>query len=103
MIGQVVLTVSEAKLVIAKAIATLPEVRRALLEGKLGLKGGTTVSALSELLGFPAMHISGRITTDGARGSKSMTEAPHCIIAERGQWRAVRESLGDGGRRDGAE
>jgi len=90
---QVVLTVPESKLLIAKAIAELPEIRHALREGKIALKGGTTVSALSELLGFPPLRISGRITAQGTRSASSVVDAPHAIVVERGQWRPADENL----------
>ena len=62
---QFTLTVAEGKRLIARGIASLPEVRKAMAEGLILLKGGTTVSALSEeLCGMP-LRISGRITPRG--------------------------------------
>ena len=63
------LTVTEGKRLIAKAIASLPEVRHALGEGLILLKGGTTVSALSEELCGQPLRISGRITPRGTVSS----------------------------------
>ncbi|MFQ6074799.1 MAG: hypothetical protein ACE5Z5_01510 [Candidatus Bathyarchaeia archaeon] len=63
--AQVTLTVPESKLLIAKAIASLPEVQNAVKEGRVLLKGGTTVSALSEILAKTPLRISGRVTHDG--------------------------------------
>lgn len=81
---QFTLTVPEAKRLIAKAIAYMPEVRRAMREGKVFLKGGTTTSAVSEELGGPPLRISGRISPRGARGAMRRSSAPHCLIFEKG-------------------
>ena len=43
------LTVSEGKWLIAHAIADMKEVRDAIAGGRIVLKGGTTVSCVSEL------------------------------------------------------
>ena len=51
MIAQFTLTVSEGKRIIAKAVAKMPPVKRALYGGRVLLKGGTTVSAVSEEIG----------------------------------------------------
>ena len=62
---QVSLTVNEAKRTIAKGIAMLPEVKKALKSGKILLKGGATVSAVcEEFIGKP-MLIAGRISPKG--------------------------------------
>ncbi|MCL4370580.1 MAG: hypothetical protein M1380_06700 [Chloroflexi bacterium] len=67
--AQVSLTVSEGKLLIARAIASLPEVRSAFENGRILLKGGTTVSALAEeLVGVP-LRISGRVSPRGTKSS----------------------------------
>lgn len=44
------LTVSEGKWLIAHAIADMKEVRDAIAGGRIVLKGGTTVSCVSELI-----------------------------------------------------
>ncbi len=82
---QATLTVAECKKIIAKAIASLPEVRRALKKGKILLKGGTTVSALSEeMLGKP-LWISGRITPRGTKMSHSSPKKqPHSLLIVKG-------------------
>lgn len=84
MIVQFSVTVSEAKRLIAKGIAAMPAVRKALSEGKVFLKGGTTVSALSEELGGPALRVSGRISPFGCTGAAFADDAPHCLVFERG-------------------
>lgn len=82
---QFTLTVAEGKRLIARGIAALPEVRKALAEGLILLKGGTTVSALSEeLCGLP-LRISGRITPRGTVSSgKPLMEGAHSILLRRG-------------------
>lgn len=64
---QVTLTVAEGKRLIAKAVAGLDEVRRALTGGRILLISGTTVSAVSVELGFGPLWISGRIDPSGTR------------------------------------
>ncbi|GAB6153217.1 hypothetical protein JCM17380_19670 [Desulfosporosinus burensis] len=77
---QVTLTVSEGKRVIARAIASLPEVRKALEQGKILLKGGTTVSAVAEELAGRPLKISGRISPRGTRGTLNKTLQGHCLL-----------------------
>lgn len=83
MIAQFTLTVSEAKRIIAKAVAKMPPVKRALYGGRVLLKGGTTVSAVSEEIGGPPLGISGRLTPSGARTAADGS-VPHCVVIERG-------------------
>ena len=49
---QVTLTGNEGKRLIAKAAVRMPEIQERLEKNKILLCGGTTVSALSEELGF---------------------------------------------------
>lgn len=63
---QISLTVEAGKRLIAKAILTLPAVRNALAEGQLLLKGGTTVSLISEAVCGVPLKICGRIDRRGA-------------------------------------
>jgi hypothetical protein len=59
--GQVSLTVSESKRLIAKAVVSLPEVQEALEKGRILLKGGTTVSAIcEEMVGKKAPEVGRR-------------------------------------------
>lgn len=57
---QISLTVSESKRFIAKGIKHLPVVAKALQEGKVILKGGTTTSAISEEICNQPLRLSGR-------------------------------------------
>ena len=82
---QFTLTVSEGKLLIAKAIASLPDVRRALTDGLILLKGGTTVSALSEELCNEPLRISGRISRRGTVSSGAAEPSgSHSLLLRKG-------------------
>jgi hypothetical protein len=90
MILQISLTVPETKAVIARASASLPEVRKALDGGRIFLKGGTTVSMLAEELAGMKLGICGRISPLGAKGHKYVQlDAPHSIVIENGQVKSV--------------
>ena len=80
---QISLTVNESKRLIAKAIVRMPEVKGAFENGKIVLKGGTTVSAIcEELVGAP-LRISGRITVKGTLTAKNSDEQlPHSALVE---------------------
>lgn len=82
---QFTLTVAEGKRLIAKAVATMPEVRRAMETGLILLKGGTTVSAIAEELCGQKLRISGRITPRGtvAAGIPSPSGA-HLMLLRNG-------------------
>ena len=82
---QVTLTVEEGKRVIAKGISSLPEVNRVMKEGIILLKGGTTVSAISEALVGIKLRISGRITGRGAVTAALKVDGPHSIVIKRGK------------------
>jgi hypothetical protein len=91
---QVALTPDEAKWIIAKAIVALPEIALAREEGHILLKGGTTVSAVSEEFSGPPLRISGRVSARGAMASVSASpENPHCLLLENGRMRNVDEEL----------
>lgn len=92
--AQVSLTVPEGKRLIARAIASLPEVRWALENGRVLLKGGTTVSALAEELVGVQMRISGRVSPRGTKSSGSgLKTAPHSLLIEARKWRNVDDDL----------
>ena len=78
--AQISLTVTGAKRIIAKAVASFPEVRKAGQSGKLVLKGGTTVSALSEELGLwtAASHWD-RITVLGTKTTALIPGRVQCL------------------------
>ncbi len=88
------LTPAESKRLIAKGIAALPEVAAALKHGKVLLKGGTTVSALSEELGGEPLRISGRVSARGTLASVAADPArPHTLLLEKGKARNVDAEL----------
>lgn len=93
MIGQVTVTVAQGKVLIARAILKLPEVQRALNDGRIVLKSGTTVSVLAEMLGTPPLRIGGRIVSDGTRASKYVVDAPHIVVLQAGKWRKADDNL----------
>lgn len=94
MILQVTLTVPEGKRIIARAAASLPEMKKALKEGKVLLKGGTTVSALAEELGQGELGICGRVSPLGTKGpATDDLGAPHCLFIENGRARNVDDTL----------
>lgn len=82
--AQVTLTVPEAKALIAEGVAQLPELKQALREGKVLLKGGTTVAAVANRLVGCDLRISGRISPRGAKASKGDSVLPHSILIEKG-------------------
>ncbi len=86
---QVTMTVAEGKRLIAKAVASLPEVQQAKVCGKILLKGGTTVSAIAEeLFGLP-MRICGRITRNGTKTARYQTSAPHILLFDNGSTKSI--------------
>lgn len=86
---QVSLTVHESKRLIAKAVAGLPEVKRALAGGRILLKGGTTVSAVAEELAGRPLKIAGRITPLGTKSYYEPGQMPHCALLRKGVWENV--------------
>lgn len=83
---QVTLTGNESKRLIARAAVQLPEVAARLHDGRrILLVGGTTVSAMSEELGFGPMRISGRIDAGGTRSALHPSSAPHNLMVQNGQ------------------
>ena len=79
---QITLTPSEGKRIIAKGIKAYPLVRQVRKRGKVILKGGTTISAVSEELCGRPMKVSGMITPKGTLTSKFKHESnvPHGLI-----------------------
>ncbi|OLN31977.1 hypothetical protein [Desulfosporosinus metallidurans] len=90
---QVTLTVAEGKRVIAAGIASLPEVKNALQNGKVLLKGGTTVSAIAEILAGQPLKISGRFSPRGAKGTRHTEITGHSILLDHGQPEVVDKTL----------
>ena len=84
---QITLTSPEGKRIIAKAIKALPGVQKVQKRGKILLKGGTTVSAVSEELCGKPMRVSGMITPKGTLTSRFKHEIQwaHAHILKGGQ------------------
>lgn len=92
---QVSLTVAEGKRLIAKGIAALPEIQEAFAQGKILLKGGTTVSAVSEELVGRPLKISGRISPTGTRTCRDSTLTGHVAVLTGSRFEAVDDILKD--------
>jgi hypothetical protein len=90
---QITVTVNEAKRIIAKGIANLDPVRRALQKGKIFLKGGTTVSAFCEEVIGKKLRISGRITPLGAKTANENMVGFHCALIKNGDLIDVDKNL----------
>lgn len=90
--AQVTLTVSCAKYIIAAGIAQHEDFQSARKQGKILFKGGTTVSALTEFLGFGAMRISGRISEHGAKGGID-EPLPHSALYKGETFNSVDDSF----------
>ena len=88
---QISLTVSESKRLIAKGIKYLPVVTKALKEGRVILKGGTTTSAISEEICNQPLRLSGRFVPEGALTARDKV-GPHSILIERGNVKGIDDS-----------
>lgn len=82
---QFTLTVNEGKWLIAHGITRLPQVRRAMEEGRVVFKAGTTVSCVSQLMLGEPLRICGRVTSRGTVSSKENGPAPHCLLYHHGR------------------
>ncbi|MDD3657088.1 MAG: hypothetical protein PHI72_10085 [Atribacterota bacterium] len=83
---QFTLTVNAGKWLIAKAISELKYVKKAVTNGTLLLFGGTTVSALTEILKRTSLRISGRITPRGTvTAYEKIDNIPHSIVIHKGK------------------
>ena len=87
--AQLTITVNTGKWLIARAIIRLPEVQEAFRDGKIVLKGGTTVSCIAEDLLGVKLRISGRVTKKGTVGSFEDSSSPHSVIVEKGKWQNI--------------
>jgi len=92
--AQITLTVPEAKVMIAKAIAARPDVKHALKNGRILLKGGTTVSAVSEELTGQSLRIGGRVSPRGTMNALHRLGHPHCVLIEQDQISDVDKTIG---------
>lgn len=79
---QITLNVDESKELISLGILEHKDVKKALNNHKVLLKGGTTVSRISEKLINIPLRICGRITERGAVSSKINSTLPHSVIIE---------------------
>ena len=82
---QFTLTVNEGKWLIAHAIAGMPEVRRAMAEGRVVFKAGTTVSCVAQLLTNTPLRICGRITPRGTVSSRAKGPGSHFLLYDQGR------------------
>ncbi len=80
------LTVEEGKNLISRSVVSHPAFKKALVQGKILFKGGTTVSKISEIIIDEPLRISGRITTRGTTGGQGLSQAPHTVLLENKQW-----------------
>ncbi len=83
--AQITLTVNDAKRIIAKGVARLPEIQESLRHGRIFLKGGSTVSCVAEELVGATTRISGRITPNGTKTARDHSGGFHCILVEDGK------------------
>ncbi|KKM10158.1 hypothetical protein SY88_15850 [Clostridiales bacterium PH28_bin88] len=90
---QITLTVPEAKRLIAKGAAALPEVQAALRNGKIFFKGGTTVSAVAEELVGTPIKISGRISPRGTKTTSAKIDGKHNLLVSSGLTEYVDDRL----------
>lgn len=95
MIGQITVTTSQAKNLIAASILNLPQVTHALKYGKVVLKSGTTVAFIAKALGVPPMRLGGRFVPGGARTAMTTANAPHIVVVENGNWRVIDTTLAE--------
>jgi hypothetical protein len=91
----ITVTVPVAKRIIAKAVAQRPDVKSALQNGRVLLKGGTTVSAISEEITGGTLRIGGRITPKGTRNALRKDGNPHCVLIESGKATGIDENIDD--------
>lgn len=79
---QLTLEVEESKRLIALGVASHPLVQQTLQKGKVLLKGGTTVSHLSEVLTGKPLAICGRITSRGTVTGLYPYTNPHVLLIQ---------------------
>ena len=93
---QISLTVNESKRLIARGVVSLPEVQEAFKKAKIILKGGTTVSAISEELVGKPLRISGRITQRGTVAVKDvLKDHPHSMLIKKGEVENIDDTFVD--------
>ncbi|SKC70286.1 AroM family protein [Maledivibacter halophilus] len=92
---QFTLLVEESKQLIALGTMKHPKLKGAYEKGKIVLKGGTTVSRISEFMLNTPLRICGRITQRGTVSSLSDSRKPHTILVENGKWRNIDEEVAE--------
>jgi hypothetical protein len=86
---QITLTVPEGKKIIAKSISNRADIQKALRNGKILLKGGTTVSAVSEELVGQKLRIGGRISPRGTMNTLKKHDQHHTLLIENGKYSGI--------------
>lgn len=90
---QITLLVEEAKELIARAVIEHRDLQDSLTKGKVVLKGGTTISKISEKLIGQPLRICGRITERGTVSSLRKTEYPHTVLLEKEQSKNIDNTI----------
>lgn len=90
---QVTLTVPESKRIIAKSIVKRKDVQEALRKGRILLKGGTTVSAVSEEVIGQKLRIGGRISPRGTMNALKKYDQSHSILVENGKFSGIDKDI----------
>ena len=86
---QITLTVEESKELIAANILLHQKFQTAQASGTLVLKGGTTVSRISEKVTGIPLRICGRITERGTVSSHLNPDAPHTLLCHKGSVESI--------------
>jgi hypothetical protein len=86
---QITLMVEESKELIARAILLHPFFRHSKENGSILLKGGTTVSKISEKIAGIPLRICGRITARGTVSVLRETEHPHSVLVKNNTWENI--------------
>lgn len=81
---QISLSVETGKRLIAKAILSLSSIQKALTEGQIVIKGGTTTSLISEAICGIPLKICGRIDRHGTGSCAENCAAPHNLLLRKG-------------------
>ncbi len=92
---QISLTVEESKLLLAHALKQDDRLQKVWQSGRLCLLGGSTVSALAEILGFAPLRLCGRVDPSGCRTALQDAQAYDNILIENGQARDLAETEED--------
>lgn len=91
--AQITLTVGEGKALIGAAIASRSDVQSALANGKVLLKGGTTVADIACRLIAGDLRISGRISPRGTKAARHISAQPHSVVINKGVVQSIDDSF----------